>query len=161
MGLKLVERKIYPYVLAVSCSAVVVLWLKVAPHPVPGGLPSAVGVVAAFVYFLYKQNLDEAKFFKQLFTEFNARYSDLDAALYRIIESSADAPLSPDEKMSLYKYFNLCAEERFFYGAGFVDEKVWQSWSHGMKIFFKNPRIKDLWEHESKTDSYYGFRPPL
>jgi hypothetical protein len=29
-----------------------------------------------------------------------------------------------------------------------------------MKVFFDHPRIRALWEQDSKADSYYGFRPP-
>ena len=60
----------------------------------------------------------------------------------------------------LFSYFNLCAEEYFFYKAGYFDRRVWKSWYRGMKVFFKHPRIQALWEQDCKADSYYGFRPP-
>jgi hypothetical protein len=47
-----------------------------------------------------------------------------------------------------------------FWGPGYIDRRVWESWYRGMKVFFKHPRIKALWEEDCKADSYYGFRPP-
>jgi hypothetical protein len=28
-----------------------------------------------------------------------------------------------------------------------------------MLVFFTHPRIRNLWDHDCKADSYYGFSP--
>jgi hypothetical protein len=93
----------------------------------PELLLSAVGGVAGFGYFLYRQHLDEAKLFKELFVEFNTRYDALNDNLNVILFGPSEGLLSPDEREYLFDYFNLCAEEYFFYRAGYIDCRVWES----------------------------------
>jgi hypothetical protein len=101
------------------------------------------------LYFLYRQHLDETKFFKQLFTEFNERYDLPNEPLNRILGGPDEDGLFTSEKDCLFSYFNLCAEELVFYNAGYIHQYVWYSWNQGMQQFFRNLRIKADW--------YYGF----
>jgi hypothetical protein len=90
--------------------------------------------------------------------EFNKRYDDLNDKLNRILLAPTADRLAAEETEVLFDYFNLCAEEFLFYKAGYIDEEVWQSWRKGMGIFGENERIRQLWEKELKTESYYGFK---
>ena len=126
----------------------------------PELLASAIGGIAGFTYFIYRQHLDETKLFKELFKEFNARYDALNDDLNTILSGPSEGSLSPDEKKPVFSYFNLCAEEYFFYKAGYIDRRVWESWYRGMGVFFKHPRIHALWKQDCEADSYYGFLPP-
>ena len=160
MALRLHNRKLYPLVVFIGSAAVFVAWLDFPAFHRSEILVSAIGVVAGFTYFLYRQHLDEAKLFKELFAEFNGRYDALNDGLNAILFGPHDGSLSADERERLFSYFNLCAEEYFFYKAGYIDQHVWESWYRGIKVFFKHPRIQDLWDLDCKADSYYGFRPP-
>jgi hypothetical protein len=100
-------------------------WLRFAAGHRPELLASAIGSVAGFTYFLYRQHLDETKLFKELFKEFNARYDALNDDLNTILSGPPEGSLSPDEKKPVFSYFNLCAEEYFFYKAGYIDRRVW------------------------------------
>lgn len=160
MTLKLHNRRLYPLVILIGSAIVIAAWLYIPPFHQPELLISAVGGVAAFTYFIYRQHLDEARFFKELFADFNARYDALNDGLNTILFGPREGSLSANEKEHLFSYFNLCAEEYFFYKAGYIDNRVWESWCGGMKVFFNHPRIQSLWEQDSKADSYYGFRPP-
>ena len=113
----------------------------------------------SFVYFAHTQKLEEVKLFKELFKEFNERYDRLNAPLDRILHGNNNDALNAAELDTLYDYFNLCAEEFFYYKHGYIDRQVWKAWSNGMKLFFSNPRISKLWQKERKTESYYGFEP--
>jgi hypothetical protein len=159
MALRLHNRRWYPVIFVILSAIVTAVWLRFATNH-PELLVSAVGGVAAFTYFLYRQHLDEAKLFKELFTEFNGRYDDLNNDLNTILFGPPEGSLSADEREHLFSYFNLCAEEYFFYKAGYIDRCVWEAWYRGMKVFFKHPRIQKLWEKDCTADSYYGFRPP-
>lgn len=159
MALTLRNRKWYPFFFLIGISAIGAWFYFGAAHR-PELLISAVGGIAGFAYFLYRQHLDETKLFKELFTEFNAKYDAMNYALNAILFGQSEGLLSPAEREHLFKYFNLCAEEYFFYTAGYIDKHVWQSWYRGMGVFFKHPRIKALWEQDSKSESYYGFQPP-
>jgi hypothetical protein len=160
MALRLHNRRWYPHIVLIGSAAVIAAWLRFAAGHPPELLVSAIGVVAAFTYFIYRQHLDEAKLFKELFAEFNVRYDALNDDLNTILFGPPEGLLSADEREHLFSYFNLCAEEYFFYKAGYIDRLVWESWYRGMKVFFMHPRIQALWEQDCKTGSYYGFRPP-
>jgi hypothetical protein len=115
---------------------------------------------AAFVHFLYQQHSSGTERFIQLFEAFNRRYDEMNKELNAIADSPDSTPLSADEIAVLYDYFNLCAEEFLFYDAGYIDDRVWESWRNGMKHFFCKPRIARVWASERAQNSYYGFVPP-
>ena len=159
MALALHNRRWYPFFFLIGL-VVVATWFHFAAGHRPELLVSAVGGVAGFTYFLYRQHLDEAKLFKGLFVEFNARYDALKDDMNAILFGPSEGSLSRDEREHIFNYFNLCAEEYFFYKAGYIDRHVWGSWYRGMNVFFRHPRIQALWDQDCKADSYYGFRPP-
>ena len=161
MALTLHNKRWYPYIFLIGSAAVIAGWFRFAEGHRPELLVSAVGAVAGFTYFLYRQHLDETKLFKELFVEFNIRYDALNDGLNTILFGPSEGLLSANERDYLFSYFNLCAEEYFFYKAGYIDRQVWEAWYRGMKDFFKHPRIQALWKQDCKADSYYGFEPPL
>jgi hypothetical protein len=115
------------------------------------------------IYFSYKtKQRENDSFMKELFKEFNKRYDKLNGKLYFIIESQIsheEYSLTQLDKNVLYDFFNLCAEEFFWYKKGRIDPKLWKSWNAGMNFWFSHQVIKDLWleEMKSKTGktSYY------
>lgn len=161
MALKLHNRKRYPFIFLIASATASVGWFNFAAGHPPELLISLIGAIAGLVYFLYRQHLDETRLFKELFVEFNHRYDSLNETLNAILDGPSEHSLSRDEQRCVYSYFNLCAEEYFFYEAGYIDQKVWEAWDKGMRILFKNPRIRDLWKNDWAPDSYYGFHPPL
>jgi hypothetical protein len=159
MALKLHNKRWYPFAFLLGSAAVLVVWHLFATWHRPELLLSSIGAVAGFSYFLYRQHLDETKLFKELFIEFNKRYDQLNDRLNSILMGPHEGDLSDSERELLFSYFNLCAEEYFFYEAGYIDQHVWKSWHRGMLVFFAHPRIRNLWDHDCKADSYYGFSP--
>jgi len=118
---------------------------------------SIVGGLFSAIFFMQKQELDEARLFKELFLEFNRRYDDLNEKLNNIIREKNNAKdLGPDDINTLYDYFNLCGEEYLFYEKGYIYPKVWSFWVRGMKIFYEDERIQKEWVKEFGTGSYYG-----
>ena len=70
------------------------------------------GGLISFVYFIQKQQLDEAKFINELFVQFNQRYACLNDRLSHIIENKEGfKELQSGEIDTLNRYFNLCGEE--------------------------------------------------
>lgn len=160
MALKLQNRRWYPFILLIGPAAITIAWLSFPREHHPELLVSIAAFVAGFSYFLYSQHLDETKLFRELFLEFNRRYDGLNDSLNAIVFGPTEGLLSSEEREHLFDYFNLCAEEYFFYTAGYIDHRVWEAWLRGMKVFFKYPRVQALWEQDCKADSYYEFRPP-
>jgi hypothetical protein len=159
LALRLHNRRWFPLIFFTISVAVVVLWYLFAAGHRPEVLFSSIGIVTTFAYFLYRQHLDEAKLFKDLFIEFNARYEKLNDGLNTILAGPEHGEFSESERELIFSYFNLCAEGYFFYKAGYIDHSVWQAWRRGMDVFFAHLRIRDLWDADCKADSYYGFRP--
>ena len=159
MPLRLHNRRWFPFIFLGSSVAVVALLYRLPVEHRPELFLSSIAVIAGFCYFLYGQHLNETKLFKELFVEFNARYDKLNDGLNRILVGPKQGDLSENEREFVFRYFNLCAEEYVFYRAGYIDEYVWQSWCRGMNTFFRHARIRDLWDTDCTTDSYYGFHP--
>lgn len=152
------RRNHYPWLfIGLSLAAAIPVIRFYPGNPSPELLLSVIGAVAAFTHFLYSQHNQNTKQFIELFREFNARYDRFNEGLNAIVLNDGTSLLSFDNKQLLYDYFNLCAEEYLYFRAGYIDEMVWQAWLLGMGNFVSNPRIRNLWEEELKSGSYYGF----
>ena len=116
------------------------------------------GGILSSIYLVQKQKLEETRLFKELFAEFNHRYDQMNSTLNELLEDKSKTKFESVDINSLYDYFNLCGEEYLFYRQGYILQKAWESWVNGMKIFYKDQRIRRLWEKELKTNSYYGFK---
>ena len=152
------SRRAYPWIfvaLAVIAD-VVVFFVVPSPRNVDLLVP-VTGAVAAFVYFLYTQHLQETRLFAELFHEFNTRYNDLNEGLNDIAYREQSSMLSLEDRQVLFDYFNLCAEEYLYFKSGYIDLEVWQSWVSGMRFFAKSPEVLRLWSEELRSSSYYGF----
>ena len=119
---------------------------------------TAIGAILSFAFFVQKQKLDDTKLFKELFTDFNKRYDELNEELNRIVQEPASTPLTKEQIDTLFNYFNLCGEEYLMFHKGYIYPEVWNSWLTGMRFFYDSPRIGPLWDHELAGGSYYGMR---
>jgi hypothetical protein len=144
--------------------AVVLLILLVHFNRAATDWPVALTLVVAlftFAYTVQKQELEESKLFRELFGEFNSRYDEMDPQLNQILwEDDQNKPLSLEQKDTLNRYFNLCAEEFLYFRKGYIDPRVWDAWIKGMTIYCQNARVRKLWSKELENGSYYGFTLP-
>ncbi len=125
-----------------------------------------VGLFITFYYSKQSKKLAHEQMQKQLFTEFNQRYEALNDYLIEIrnncptMEQLTGHPDSENLKRKVNDFFNLCAEEFFWYKhKKRIDKLVWESWQHGMNYWYNNvPAIRDLWKLEIESSgkkSYY------
>jgi hypothetical protein len=114
----------------------------------------AIGAAISLVYIIEKQQLDEALLFKDIFSDFNARYDCLNDELNKI--SNSNGKLTDSQIACLNDYFNLCGEEYLYYRIGYIYPEVWKSWVLGMKIYYDQPRIRERWDCDLTSGSYYG-----
>ena len=149
----------YPSIFGVLALAVWILWDNNPRDRDPKLLITALTTVGALVFFLYQRHEKETEIFRSLFKEFNARYDGMNNELRAIDEWAKESDLTTEQLGRLDDYFNLCAKEFLYFEAGFIDEKVWKAWHNGMRVYLKNSRIRDHWQKEFGTDSYYGFNP--
>ncbi len=112
------------------------------------------GIALTTIYFMQKQKLEEIKLFKDLFTEFNARYDRLNAKISDIKSKKIDDSNAINKILD--DYFNICSEEYLFYKEGRIHNQVWGSWCRGMKEHLSDAVINSYWDKEQKENSYYG-----
>jgi hypothetical protein len=139
---------------------ILLVYFKRATTDWPVALTLVVGLFT-LAYTVQKQELEESKLFRELFCDFNGRYDRMDLQLNQILrENDKEKALSPEQKDTLNRYFNLCAEEFLYFRKGYIDPRVWDAWIKGMAIYCQDPRIQKLWAKELETDAYYGFALP-
>jgi len=145
--------------IAMIMTVTVILAAIMKPHIVKFEIVvTALGGIFSSAYFVQKQKLEELRLFKELFTEFNHRYDQMNEKLNKILQGTQNEKLTEQEINYLYDYFNLCGEEYLYYKQGYILPEVWESWKNGMRTFSKNNRIRELWEDELKENSYYCFK---
>lgn len=119
------------------------------------------GVVAGYfglIFFVQNQKLEQDRFVKELFVLFNERYDELRDSLEEVLCKDAVEPLN---NLPLDRYFNLCAEEYYFWQAGRIPTLVWASWREGMRVYLERPHIRAYAEKEITDPSYYGLAAEL
>ena len=114
------------------------------------------GGAFSFAFLVQKQRLDELKLFRELFAEFNVKYDGLNDDLEKLVSREVDSIDDPKDRQRVVDYFNLCAEEYWWYREGYIPDSVWGYWCRGMKYYLDKTEIKKLWDEEQKTNSYYG-----
>src|SRR5437879_4125602 len=115
IALKLQNKRFYPHLFIGVAALLTVLRVVLDDKLRSELLLSLVGALAAFIYFLYRQHLDETKLFQELFVGFNVRYDERNERLNQIKDAAEAKQLESDERKNLFDYFNLCAEEYLFY----------------------------------------------
>lgn len=119
-----------------------------------GLIGTTIGAALGFCYFAQRQKLDELRLFKELFTDFNRRYDEMNDKLegIRPIKQLND----PKLQKTLVDYFNLCAEEYLFFEEGYIHRAAWRSWCRGRLFYLEEDGIRKVWDNEVSQDSYYG-----
>ena len=79
----------------------------------------------------------------------------------RVANSVTMVAWDVDAHLILNEYFNLCGEEYLVWKQGYLYPEVWKSWRKGMQYFFDQPRVREIWEKELSSDSYYGIEKAL
>lgn len=130
---------------------------------------AAATIIAGIIVFLLSMNyyrhskkMEHHRMMKDLFKEFNARYDKINHSLYEIekkCKTLKDLEEHPKLAYKLNDFFNLCAEEYFWFKKNRIDEDIWLAWSDGMNDWYKEVKvIRDAWEAEIKKrgcKSYY------
>ena len=124
-----------------------------------------IGVFGLFITVYYQhQNakLAHDKMTKELFTEFNTRYNNLNDFLEKIevtCKSQEELDANPELKYKLNDFFNLCAEEYYWKQRGRIDKSIWEGWCAGMNSWYNRVEVIQVaWDLEIKKygcKSYY------
>ena len=156
-GFRLSNRRWYPWVFLLLCTGFLLIAYDLGGRQLKiEWVVSVLGGAGGLTTFLYSQHLQETRLFTELFRVFNERYDRLNQRLNELAMSDGTG-LGADSRKLLMDYFNLCAEEYLYFRSGYIDEDVWRSWTHGMRVYAQVPAIREIWESELATGSYYGF----
>jgi hypothetical protein len=139
--------------LLVSITLLITFWGYVKDI---GIVVTVVGGIVSFAFIIQRQQHEEMKSFRELFSDFNRRYDKINGCLNEIARKPDEYQLTDPDKDLLYDYFNLCSEEYLFFKRGYIYPEVWRAWCNGIRLYLRHPAIARLWELEEKTDSYYG-----
>lgn len=144
----------YPWIAAIAALIGVGGVFTITAANRPSLVGSVVAGILAFCYFAQIQKLAEMSLFKQLFTEFNRRYDDLNERLTAIADTGEASDVA--SRKVIVDYLNLCAEEYLWYSEGYIHGEVWRSWCAGMVWYFDREPFRRVWVEESAKNSYYG-----
>lgn len=114
---------------------------------------AVIGTILSLGYFLQKQKLEELRLFRDIFKECNARYYQMKEALEAIATKTDE--VTPEEKVKVIDYLNLCGEQYLYYKLGYIEPSVWQAWFTGMQTHVVAPNISSIWAVEKRKGSYY------
>lgn len=133
-------------------------------------------VVAAWLAYRHNnltRELSNDNLQKQLFTEFNGRYDQLNDLLQFILRFSDEEELqflnaSDEEKFGKFTksqirfkindYLNLCSEEYYWHSKKRIDNRIWNSWKKGMNdVYNQSSIIQKQWQEEIKNDGWKSF----
>lgn len=143
-------------------------------------------LLITLLFGFMRQKHNDMSIFFQLFEKYNIRYEELNDYLNAIHRSSEEYEVVKDRRLKpmsraidnnndlskeikkelkseesiknrLDQYLNLCAEEFSAYHKGYIPPKIMKYWVNGMNIFFTNPHMREYFESELGTNSYYQF----
>lgn len=118
------------------------------------------GLLITLIYNYHSSKLSKDRMNKELFTEFNKRYDALNDILEEIVgkcNNLEELNKYPELRFKLNDYFNLCAEEYYWYTKNRIDKRIWISWKEGMNRWYKYPVVQEAWKDELKSYGHKTF----
>lgn len=121
------------------------------------------GAIATLYLGTIRVMMENDKFFKELFTEFNSRYdhriNDLFNNLHREykINKIQDFEISKADENLIVDYINLCSEEYLWYSRNRIPAKVWKAWKQGILSNLSIPVVRDLYLSQTRGDNEFSF----
>ncbi len=128
---------------------------------------SVLGGLYTVVWASIKYKLSKDKMVKDLFKDFNERYTGEMNDLFEELRNAKSVEIAKCAKSLLREnnlivdYFNLCSEEFYWYKKKRIPSFVWKNWENGI---IENLKIEEVYKMLCKEDkrykngdTYYGF----
>ncbi len=118
--------------------------------------------IATLYLGIIKFKIETDQFSLELFKSFNDRYDDkLNDVFNRNRKKKEEEKLNHftnEDRCIIIDYFNLCAEEYYWFKKNRIPQDVWAAWLFGINKNLSNPEIRKLFDEEIKEFgiSYYG-----
>lgn len=95
-----------------------------------------VASIATIYLGVIKYQIENDRFYLELFKNFNGRYNgDINDVFNGFENNTIQLDLDDkdkDKKLIIIDYFNLCAEEYYWYKQNRIPEEVWTAWLFGI-----------------------------
>ena len=118
-----------------------------------------IGSIATLYFGIIKYQIENDKFRLELFKSFNDRYNGDMNDVFNSLENSSNI-LDPkiNKELVIIDYFNLCAEEYYWYKNNRIPQNVWNAWKIGIQENLKKEGVQEIYNSEIKKfkGSYYG-----
>lgn len=122
-----------------------------------GEFAAVFGIIATFLA-VFQWQVSKRQLGLQVMEHVHVRYCQLQVELERLPLLGSLATLSPDQTRVVSAYFNLCAEEFYWYRERHITHAVWAVWLLGMAETLRHPLFTDAWRQRFSRDYYYpGF----
>ncbi|MCT4142049.1 hypothetical protein HZP65_15035 [Elizabethkingia anophelis] len=129
-----------------------------------------IGVFTVIITWRFSRSnlkIAKEKLEKELFKEFNERYDSLNDDLSKLgfaenVSQLKEIKAISNDSKTLYNilidYFNLCAEQHYWYKKKRISSQIWNSWHSGMMHYYNSfSVVRDVWEDETKNDGYKSY----
>lgn len=141
----------------------VLIWTSVLKDLAPL-IISLIAIWLSSRYQKHTKKLANDKMMKELFTEFNLRYDNINNDL-QVISKMSDAEWGTLNKKDrsrnegiVIDFFNICAEEYYWHKEKRINGNIWESWSKGMNdIYNRSEVIRELWDKECEEEGYKSY----
>jgi len=123
------------------------------------------GTTATLYFGAIRYKIEDDKFFKDLFNEFNNKYDEEFNDLLNELRDNADYELNVDQKNIIIDYLNLSAEEFLWRSKNRIPSDVWESWKSGIKNNLEISQVNEVYQTEILNSygrkSFYGLPEEL
>jgi hypothetical protein len=126
---------------------------------------AGVAIFLTYWHHRHSRKIANDKMQMELHTKFSDEFEKLLPNLLILIESEPPQsnPIYGEDQeainiLTIRTYFNLCAEEFYWYKRGRIDIEVWNSWRVGMNDFYSmSPLMQEMWKENSKDNGYKAY----
>lgn len=119
--------------------------------------------IATLYLGVIKYKIESDKFSLELFKSFNDRYNDKLNDIFNMenetVKDKNSTLFSSKDKCAIIDYFNLCAEEYYWYKKSRISKEVWAAWKIGITENLNKEGVYQIYASEIKkyAGSFYGF----
>jgi len=108
------------------------------------------GVIVGFISLINTINHYRREMTAQIFMRYTERYERIldqfpQEALAARFDAKVLPPQSPQLKLCVLKYLNLCSEEFYLTRHGYLAHSLWQIWEVDLKRIIRSPLLQREW----------------
>lgn len=122
------------------------------------GVMTAAGVILVLIQMWVGAKKDRQNFEDGFVREYRELIAGL--PMYALLGKSPVAPMTDDDLLPFYRYFDLCNQQAFMFEKKRIGKEVWADWLDGIKENTALPAFAEAWRliKEQRKDSFNELR---